>query len=195
MPLPSPIAQTLARAREAKGLSQRALAKRAGLTQAQISKVESGAADLTVSSLTELARALDLEVALVPRQLVPAVAGLSRSAESEWSSREVTHKLTSLRFAVAGLMVMKPGIKATAELARVADALAHTGAPESAVPVLEEATAQVMREITQKRMLTSAEDHVSAIVRKLKNLKIGAATAESSEPVSKPAYTLDDADE
>lgn len=195
MPLPIPIARALAQARKAKGLSQREVAKRAGLTQAQISKVETGAADLTVSSLTELARALDLDVALVPRQLVPAVEGLSRSAESEWSSREVTHKLTSLKFAVAGLMVTKPGIKATAELARVVDALAPTGALESIGPVLEEARAQIMREITQKRMLTSAEDRVNAIVRKLKDLKLAAAIAESSEPVSKPAYTLDDADE
>lgn len=182
MSLPSSLARALAQAREAKGLSQREVAKRAGLTQAQISKAETGGADLTVSSLTELARALDLDVALVPRQLVPAVEGLSRSAASEWPSREVVHRLTSLKYAVAGLMVMKPGIKASAELARVADALAHTGAPESAGPILEEATAQVMREILQKRLLTSAEEHVSAIVRKLKSLRLETAIAESSEP-------------
>ncbi len=77
MPVPTSIARALAKARETKGLSQRELAKRAGLTQAQISKVETGAADLTVSSLTELARALDLEVALVPMKMVPALAHLT----------------------------------------------------------------------------------------------------------------------
>lgn len=79
MPLPYPIARALAQAREAKGLSQREVAKRAGLTQAQISKVETGRADLTVSSLSELARALDLEVALVPMKMVPALVGLTRN--------------------------------------------------------------------------------------------------------------------
>ncbi len=77
MPLPSPIARALVQAREAKGLSQREVAKRAGLTQAQISKVETGRADLTVSSLSELARALDLEVVLVPSKMVPALGRLT----------------------------------------------------------------------------------------------------------------------
>ena len=87
MPIPSPIARALVQAREAKGLSQREVAKRAGLTQAQISKVETGVADLTVSSLTELARALDLEVALVPTKMVPALARLTGQISVAESAR------------------------------------------------------------------------------------------------------------
>ena len=53
-------------ARLAKGLSQRALSEGAGVPQSHISKIERGGVDLRHSSLVEIARALDLEVTLVP---------------------------------------------------------------------------------------------------------------------------------
>src|SRR5580658_3431579 len=68
-------------AREARGLSQRALAAQAKIPQSHLSKIEAGAVDLQLSSLLELARGLDLEVMLVPRKLVPAVEALTRSEE------------------------------------------------------------------------------------------------------------------
>ena len=76
------IALTLKNARERKGLSQRALSAKIGLTQAHISKIENAAVDIQLSNLLELARALDLEVMLVPRKAVPAVQGLIRSIET-----------------------------------------------------------------------------------------------------------------
>ena len=76
---------TLKAAREAKGLSQRALSARIGVPQSHISKIESGGSDLKLSSLIELARALDLEIALVPRKFMPAVDGIIRSAKGQAS--------------------------------------------------------------------------------------------------------------
>lgn len=73
------LAVTLKAAREKKGLSQRALSARAGVPQSHISKIESGAVNLTVSSLTAIANALDLELALVPRKAAPAVRTITRS--------------------------------------------------------------------------------------------------------------------
>ena len=70
---------TLKAAREKKGLSQRALSARAGVPQSHISKIESGAVNLTVSSLTAIANALELELALVPRKAAPAVRTITRS--------------------------------------------------------------------------------------------------------------------
>ena len=67
------IALALKSAREARGLSQRALSAKSGIPQGHISKVENGAVDLRVSSLVELARILDLELMFVPRKVVPAV--------------------------------------------------------------------------------------------------------------------------
>ncbi|MCC2097564.1 MAG: hypothetical protein KDJ29_11775, partial [Hyphomicrobiales bacterium] len=47
--------------------------------QSHISKIENGNADIRLSSLIELARALDLDVKLVPRKAVPAVESVVRS--------------------------------------------------------------------------------------------------------------------
>jgi HTH-type transcriptional regulator/antitoxin HipB len=70
------LAEALKAARAGKKLSQRGLSKTTGMPQAQISKIENAAVDLKASTLIELARALDLEVMLVPRKHVPAVKSL-----------------------------------------------------------------------------------------------------------------------
>ena len=67
------VSLALRSAREARGLSQRALGAKAGMAQGHISKIESGAIDLRVSSLVELARVLELELVLVPRKAVSVV--------------------------------------------------------------------------------------------------------------------------
>ena len=74
------IARTLRAARKAQGLSQRQLAERLGLTQAQISRFEHGRTDLRLSSLVELARGTGLELMLVSRRSVPAVQALGLAA-------------------------------------------------------------------------------------------------------------------
>ena len=76
-----PIAAALKAARQASKLTQRELGKKIGTPQSHISTIEAGRVDLTASSLIELARALDLELVLVPRSLVPAVRGLIRAPE------------------------------------------------------------------------------------------------------------------
>lgn len=76
------IAEALLKARQAKGLSQRALSQRAGVPQGHISNIERGAVDLRLSSLVAIARALDLELALVPRKSLPAVQSIARRLES-----------------------------------------------------------------------------------------------------------------
>lgn len=75
-------AGTLKAAREAKHLSQRALSEKTGVPQAHISKIESGAVDLRVSSLVAIARVLDLELMLVPRKAVSAVQSITRRSAS-----------------------------------------------------------------------------------------------------------------
>jgi transcriptional regulator with XRE-family HTH domain len=77
------IARALRKAREAKGLNQRELGKKAGVPQGHISKIENGAVDLRLSSLVALARTLDLELALAPRKVVPALKSLARSSSAD----------------------------------------------------------------------------------------------------------------
>ena len=76
------MARELKTARVAKGLSQRALSERAGVPQSHISKIEGGGVDLRHSSLVEIARALDLEVTLVPRKHLSAVRSITRTRSS-----------------------------------------------------------------------------------------------------------------
>jgi predicted transcriptional regulator len=47
--------------------------------QSHISKIESGAVDLRVSSLIALARALDLELFVAPKKSTPAIKSIIRS--------------------------------------------------------------------------------------------------------------------
>jgi transcriptional regulator with XRE-family HTH domain len=72
------IARALLEARQARGMSQRALSQRAGVPQGHISNIERGGVDLRLSSLVAIARALDLELALVPRKSLPAVRSIAR---------------------------------------------------------------------------------------------------------------------
>ncbi|CDX39659.1 conserved hypothetical protein [Mesorhizobium plurifarium] len=76
------ILQTLRSAREQSGLSQRDLSARVGVPQSHISKIESGATDLRLSSLVELARALDHELVLVPRKALAAVEAIVSNAHA-----------------------------------------------------------------------------------------------------------------
>lgn len=71
------LALSLKQARADHRLSQRELSAKIGVPQSHISKIENGKVDLQASSLIDFARALDLEVMLVPRNLVPAVTALT----------------------------------------------------------------------------------------------------------------------
>ena len=58
-------------------LTQRQVADRIGSSQAYYSKIEQGKRDPRLSTLEDVARALSLEVLLVPNDLVDAVNGLT----------------------------------------------------------------------------------------------------------------------
>lgn len=73
-----PIANRLKAARRQKKLSQRALSRLVEMPQSHLSRIENGLVDPQTTSLIELARALDLEVMLVPRILVPTIEGMTR---------------------------------------------------------------------------------------------------------------------
>jgi transcriptional regulator with XRE-family HTH domain len=61
------LTSALKQARQRSHLSQRALGRKVGMPQAQISKIENAAVDPKVSTLVVLAQAVDLELTLVPR--------------------------------------------------------------------------------------------------------------------------------
>lgn len=67
-------------AREQRSMSQRELSARAGLTQSHISQIERGIMEPGLASLVDVARALDLEIVLAPKKLMPAIANILDSA-------------------------------------------------------------------------------------------------------------------
>ncbi|MCP4757576.1 MAG: helix-turn-helix transcriptional regulator [Proteobacteria bacterium] len=77
-------------ARKKKGLSQRSFAKSIGVPQSRLSRIENGVIDPQTSKLLELARSLDLELVLVPRQAVPVVNHLVRQLDGSDDVMEPT---------------------------------------------------------------------------------------------------------
>lgn len=61
------ITTTLAHARRAQNLTQRAMASRCGTTQSSVSEWETGSTGMTTESLIRAAGALGYDVALIPR--------------------------------------------------------------------------------------------------------------------------------
>ena len=59
----------LRKARKKKGMTQSELAHLVGLPQSHISDIEQGKIDLRLSTFIQIARILDHEVILIPRQL------------------------------------------------------------------------------------------------------------------------------
>lgn len=82
-PIVKEFAKHLKKAREKKGFSQRELGAKVELPQSHISKMEQGAIDFQLSTLLEVASALDLEVLLVPRQYSSAVKVIDRIVKGE----------------------------------------------------------------------------------------------------------------
>lgn len=61
------LGEQLQAARKAKSLSQPALSAVTGIQQSEISRIESGAANPTVATISKLADALDLKLSLTPQ--------------------------------------------------------------------------------------------------------------------------------
>jgi transcriptional regulator with XRE-family HTH domain len=70
------IIEQLKAARQQLGIKQSELGSKLGLPQSHISKIEQVANDPRLSTLADMARILDLELMLIPRQLLPAVRAL-----------------------------------------------------------------------------------------------------------------------
>lgn len=91
----SRILEELKAARQEKGLKQSALGEKLGLPQSHISKIEQGGTDPRLSTVTEMARLLDQELILVPRQLLPVIRALLRGEDSEGPIWKIDEELDS----------------------------------------------------------------------------------------------------
>jgi transcriptional regulator with XRE-family HTH domain len=202
------VAATLAAARRRTGLNQQALGARVGADQSYISKIERAALDPKTSSLIELARALDLELMLVPRQLVPAVQALQREIvpDPRRAPSQIDHDLRRLSSRARKLMVRYPELRALSEIAAAVDELRLARVNESSAakarPLIDAAEVIIDRlrgypsdqpEIERSQRSAGAADKLAPIARALRDLRNEWLHRDVS-PDPLPAYRLDDAD-
>jgi transcriptional regulator with XRE-family HTH domain len=198
----------LAAARRRVGLNQKALAARVGTDQSYVSKVERGAVDPQTSTLIELARALGLELMLVPRQLVPAVQALQReiAPDPRNAPSKIDQDLLRLSRHARALVRRYPTLPALSEVATAADELRIARVDESSSahvrPLIDGAEAIISNlrrfpsdrpDIERSRVAADAAHGLIPITRTLKDLRNQWVHREAPS-ASLPAYRLGDDD-
>ena len=175
------------------GVSQRALGARSGLAQGHISQIETGTLEPGLSSFIDMARALDLELVLVPRKLLPAVEGILRQSATRQFSPEAGE--AALREIARGerlVIKLKTLYGSSTGLDRIAEYLRFF----RQVPLRDSDMAIVTNAInTLRRYQTSPQaqpvvDNIAAELRALRN-----RLAHSPTDAPRPAYAQDDEDD
>jgi transcriptional regulator with XRE-family HTH domain len=185
-------AQSLRQSRLQKGWSQRDLSGKAGIPQAHISRIESGAVDVKVSTLVELARLLDLELVLAPRASLPAVEALIREAEASHDLRSARGLANSLQPVLRRLRIEHPKSSTTERLATLildVIAIAPLFQTPGALGQLEDAVGAI------RRSADSAGDDLKGLDAAINGLaKIRNGLVHARTPAQTPAYSLDEED-
>jgi transcriptional regulator with XRE-family HTH domain len=176
--------------REASGTSQRALSDRAGLTQSHISQIESGKMEPGLSSFIDMARALDLELMLLPKKLVPAVLGLVKTQATP-EMRIHAGQPNDKRFARAERLIkkMKDLYGSSADLDRIDEYLRflrRVHLSDQEMQLVRELIARIERYQTSPQAAPVIRD----IAQNLQRLRNSIAHGNSTDP--KPAYALDE---
>ncbi|WP_336986806.1 helix-turn-helix transcriptional regulator [Altererythrobacter aquiaggeris] len=197
------IAASIKAARIAKGFTQKELGERVGLPQSHISKIEGGNVDLQISSLVEIARALDLELKLVPRKTVPAIEGVLRSQrERSETSRTLATIAETNRFAER-LRQSYPSVTEVNEFqSALKDVQTVNFSPET-LKAIQQALQPVAHlkkhlqdlgwALEQKEGTKKLAQQIAASTRALRhvrNLQVHAIDRDSAP--SRPAYRLED---
>ncbi len=189
------IARTLRKAREARGLSQRALSARTGIPQSHISKIENGAVDLRVSSLVELARVLDLELELVARKALPAVhAIVGRSDESVLaaaeSNRRALKELKHFQSIAARATQARPTVIELAQIQQGVRELRHFPIIGDRLDTIRNAAAAVKAYHENTVGIDALRDALAQL-RDLRNVLAHALPTRDDSETVQPAYSLD----
>lgn len=182
----SAIATRVREARLAKTWSQRDLSERAGIPQAHISRIESGAIDPKVSTLQDLARALDLELVLAPRTALTALDALVRETTQESDRQRLRDIAGRMYNAATTLQAVGGGLND-----RVADAAADLRKldPTDVPPWVRKdvlAAALAVDEAVKAHSMQRLEPATAALQNLLTD-----ALALAGRGDTRPAYSLD----
>ncbi|RVK07947.1 helix-turn-helix domain-containing protein [Sinorhizobium medicae] len=180
-------------AREAQKKSQRELSARSGLTQSHISQIERGTMEPGLGSLVDVARALDLEIVLAPKKLMPAIRNILDSASA---SSDV---LTSDQRKLVGRLERwfaqhRGGFGSASEADTLKDNLAllrHLPLSAEEMDTFHEATARLDRWQADP----PSRQELSRIVHAVRHLRNAAVHRDRDDAVPRSAYALDEEDD
>jgi transcriptional regulator with XRE-family HTH domain len=175
------------------GVSQRALSGRSGLTQGHISQIETGTLEPGLSSFINMARALDLEVVLVPKKFLPAVQGVLRQAPAGPSSpQEGEAALREIARGERMVIKLKQLYGSSAELDRIADHLRFLRHAPLRKPDLR-IVSDSINKLRRYQASPQSKSVVAGIAADLQQLRNRLAHDASETPRS--AYAVDDEDD
>lgn len=185
--------EQLRAAREKKGLSQRELSALAGVPQSHISKIENSGVDLRISSLAAIARALDLELTLIPRKALPAVKSVSRSVtQSPISSPEVQLEFDHLANAIkaASATVQSPALQNVQRRLRELKLVQ----PQIIDPEVLRKIRRTFEQVEKSGSLIAAENAAKQL-SSLRNRIAHSLPEQTPYETPRPAYRLEDDDD
>lgn len=186
------IIQAIKTARKDRRLSQRALSAKAGIPQSHISKIENGSVDITLSTLIELARALDLEVMLVPRKLIPAMQSIIRSSNPDWvnvqESRAAWNELKQIEKILKDMRAVPEAVKDIQRLQNTAQELRNVLVPPRYLDQLREVS-ETLRAFREGPSALKEISQTAKALQGLRNQIIHGIPKTPSIPM--PAYSLD----
>ncbi len=192
------LAETLKEARRARGLTQAELGARVGIPQSHISKIEKGGVDIKLSSLTEIARALDLEVTLVPRRALPAVESSLRALGGvDETSRAIAALDEQLELAEK-IEQKFPELSETEKFQKAVRNLRNLQYTPPAWRALDEAlrpTRELWKSLDAFAEATSLARRLSTTTAALRSLRNEAAHQPRLPVPQRPAHRLDEEDD
>lgn len=193
------MATSIRAARQAKALTQKELGQRVGLPQSHISKIEIGAVDLQLSSLVEIARALDLEVKLVPRKALAAVEGAVRA---HGTTVETSRALNLLNEHAQLAERIKDSFPEITQIEAFQNAIRNIPKLQFDAAQLK-ALSEAFRPAKRLKVLLGAQEDAAKVARLLakaisslkhfRRAQVNAPLIETGRQL--PAYRLDDNDE
>ncbi len=150
-----PIVEKLKAARLAKGISQRDLASLTGTLQSHISRIESNAVDLRLSSLLAVVHALDMDISFVPRRIVHETKSVAQPEQKENRTQlSVQKKFEQMRQTVYQLHTKNPNLEIFSRLGNCLTELVDLAAD---TPDIREAVEGLSRKIDQ---LNRSDDQI-----------------------------------
>jgi transcriptional regulator with XRE-family HTH domain len=193
------IAASVKDARLARSLTQQELGQRVGLPQSHISKIEKGDVDLQLSSLAEIARALDLEVKLVPRQALSALEGAIRAHRPIAKTSRAVAALNEQAQLAQRIKTRFPNLPEVDAFQSAIRNISSLQFDAATLKALDEALKPTIRlrklldEHGDAATLAKRLESATNALRQFRNIQVHSLLADSQRQL--PAYRLEDDDD